>query len=401
MDEDDGAGHDARLRFCPMPFLASHVASVPPSGIRRIFELADQLDDVVWLVIGEPDVPVAPHILEAGSTAWQADDTDYTANGGIPELRKAIQTKLRDRNGIDVAIEQIWATIGATQALHVAMSMTLGPGDQVLIPDPGYTTFAMSARMLHAEPVPYELLAANSFLPDLHQLETLVTDRTKLLIVNSPSNPLGAVFPEEVLKTLLDFAARHDLWVISDEVYEAFTYGVPHVSLAALDDHDRVFSVYSVSKTYALTGARIGYLVTPPGFAPVMRVYQEATISCVNTPAQRASVAAIEGDQDHVEAAAEHYRSNLDAAAAFLEERGFRYLPPTGAFYLWIDMSHVSDGDVAAWAESFLLTERIAVAPGSAFGRTGEGWIRVCAAASRENLLEGLRRLPVPSAPDR
>ena len=397
MDEDDGAGHHARLRFCPMPFLAAHVASVPPSGIRRIFELADQLDDVIWLAIGEPDVPVAPHILEAGSAAWEADDTDYTANGGIPELRRAIQAKLHDRNGIDVAIEQIWATIGATQALHVAMSMTLGPGDQVLIPDPGYTTFAMSARKLHAEPVPYALLASNSFLPDLDELEKLVTDRTRLLVVNSPSNPLGAVFPAEVLGALLEFAARHDLWIISDEVYEAFTYGVPHASLAALDEDDRVFSVFSLSKTYALTGARIGYLVTPPGFAPVMRIFQEATVSCVNTPAQRAAVAALDGDQAHVEAAARHYRGNLDAAAAFLDDRGIRYLTPTGAFYLWIDMSHVSDGDVAAWAESFLLRERVAVAPGSAFGRSGEGWIRVCAAASRENLLEGLGRLPVPA----
>ncbi|BDZ46623.1 pyridoxal phosphate-dependent aminotransferase [Naasia aerilata] len=380
-----------------MPLLAPHVASVPASGIRRIHEIAVQLPDVISLAIGEPDVPVAAHVLAEGSAAWLADDTDYTANGGIRELREAIQDKLRDRNGIDADLEQIWATNGATQALHLAMSLTLGPGDEILLPDPGYTTFAMSARMLHAQPVPYALRAPAGFLPELDELERLVTDRTRVLVVNSPSNPLGAVFPPEVLAELLDFAARHDLWVISDEVYEAFTYGAPHTSLAALDRDSRVFSAFSVSKTYAMTGARVGYLVTPPGFAAVLRTYQEATISCLNTPAQRAAAAALRGDQSHVEEAATHYRGNLDAATALLDERGLRYLEPTGAFYLWIDVSHATDGDVAAWAERFLLTERVSVAPGSAFGRSGEGWIRVCAAASRADLLEGLRRLPVPA----
>jgi aspartate/methionine/tyrosine aminotransferase len=386
----------ARLRWRAMPLLASHVSSVPASGIRRIHELAVQLPDVISLAIGEPDVPVAPHVLEAGSAAWLADDTDYSSNGGIPALREAVREKLRDRNGIDVDLERIWVTNGATQALHLAMSLTLGPGDEILVPDPGYTTFPMSARMLHAEPVPYPLRASAGFLPDLDELEKLVGGKTRVLIVNSPSNPLGAVFPREVLEELLDFAARHDLWVISDEVYEAFTYGIPHTSLAALDSDDRVFSVFSVSKTYALTGARVGYLVTPPGFAPVLRIYQEATVSCINTPAQRAAVAALRGDQAHVEAAAAHYRRNLDAATALLAERGIRYLDPTGAFYLWIDVSHVSEGDVAAWAEHFLLTQRVSIAPGSAFGRSGEGWIRVCVAAARDALLTGLSRLPSP-----
>jgi aspartate/methionine/tyrosine aminotransferase len=387
-----------------MPLLAAQVASVPVSGIRRIHELALQLDEqpggVVKLAVGEPDVAVAPHVLEAGSAAWLADDLDYTGNGGTPELRSAIRRKLRERNAIEVDTEQIWVTSGATQGLNLAMALTLAPGDEVLIPDPGYTTFTMNARMLLAEPVPYPLRAESGFLPDLDALEKLVTDRTRLLIVNSPSNPLGAIFPEAVLRELLDFAARHDLWVLSDEVYEAFSYDTPHVSLASLDHEDRVFSVFSVSKTYALTGARVGYLVTPPGLAVTMRTYMEATVSCVNTPAQRAAVAAIEGEQDHVAAAAQHYRGNLDAATALLRERGIAYLPPTGAFYLWIDMSHASDGDVATWAESFLLRERVSVAPGSAFGRSGEGWIRVCAAASRADLLEGLRRLPSPAHSD-
>jgi aspartate aminotransferase len=167
------------------------------------------------------------------------------------------------------------------------------------------------------------------------------------------------------------------------------------VSIASLDTDDRVFSVFSLSKTYAMTGARIGYLVTPPGLAPIMRTVQEASISCVGMPDQYAAVAAITGDHQHVADSREHYRANLVAACALLDSRGIRYQRPGGAFYLWVDVSHASGGDVAAWAEHFLLHDRVAVAPGSAFGRSGEGWIRVSLAAARSALLEGLGRLPV------
>ncbi len=377
-----------------MPSLAPHIASVPPSGIRRIYEIAVELDDVISLGVGEPDRPVAPHIIEAARDAWARDQTNYTANGGLAELRAAIVQKLARENDVHVDVEQVWVTVGATQALHQAMHILLGAGDEVLVPDPGYTTFTMNARMLQARPVPYTLRPENGFGPDLDELERLVTDRTRLIVVNSPSNPLGSVFDERTLRALLDFARRHDLWVLSDEVYEYFTYGAKHVSLAALDTDDRVFSVFSLSKTYAMTGARVGYLVTPPGLTEVMRTVQEAAISCVARPDQLAAVAAITGDHQHVSASRDHYRGNLEAACEVLDGRGIRYLQPNGAFYLWVDVSHASGGDVAGWAERFLMHQRVAIAPGSAFGRSGEGWIRVCVAATRADLLEGLSRLP-------
>jgi aspartate/methionine/tyrosine aminotransferase len=377
-----------------MPSLAQHILSVPGSGIRRIHEIALRLDDVISLAVGEPDVPVAPHIAAAAKAAWDANHTNYTANGGIAPLREAIVAKLARDNGILVDSEQVWVTIGATQGLHQAMALTLAPDDEVLVPDPGYTTFTMNARMLGAVPVPYPLRPEAGFMPSIAELERVVTDRTRVIIVNSPSNPLGTIFPRELLADLLEFARRNDLWVISDEVYEAFTWAGEHVSIASLDTEDRVFSVFSLSKTYAMTGIRVGYLVTPPGLAATMRTVQEASISCVNTPGQYAAIAAITGDQSHVVDAREHYRGNLDAAASLLDAHGIRYLAPGGAFYLWADMSHVSGGDVAEWAEGFLLSDRVAVAPGNAFGRSGEGWIRVCLAANRELLLEGLSRLP-------
>lgn len=380
-----------------MPSLSPHIASVPPSGIRRIFEIALELDDVISLAVGEPDRPVASHILAAGAQAWRDDLTNYSANGGIPPLRSAIVEKLARENDIHVEAERVWVTLGATQGLFQAMRLLLSAGDEVLVPDPGYTTFTMNARLLEAVPVPYSLRPEHGFAPDLDELERLVTARTRVIIVNSPSNPLGVVFDEHQLRVLLGFARRHDLWVISDEVYEYFTYGAPHVSISSLDSDNRVFSVFSLSKTYAMTGARIGYLVTPPGLAAIMRTVQEASISCVGMPDQYAAVAAITGDHQHVADAREHYRANLDAACVLLEERGIRYQRPGGAFYLWVDVAHASGGDVAAWAEHFLLHDRVAVAPGSAFGRLGEDWIRVSLAADRAVLLEGLGRLPAPS----
>lgn len=384
-----------------MPSLAPRIDTVPASGIRRVFEQAAVLQqdgiDVAMLVIGEPDVPVAPHIGEAARRAWSEDRTDYTPNGGIAPLREAIREKLRRENRIEVDVEQIWMTIGATQALFQAMTLVLSPGDEVLVPDPGYTTFTMNAHIIGATPVPYQLSPAHGFEPDLQALEASITERTRAIVVNSPSNPLGSVFGEQTLRDLLALAKRHDLWVISDEVYEYFTYGTRHVSLASLDEDDRVFTAFSLSKTYAMTGVRVGYLVTPKGLGPVMRTTQEAMISCVAEPDQWAALAAIVGDHSAVQDAREHYRANLGIAKEVLDAAGIRYLDPRGAFYLWVDVSHVSQGDVAEWALGFLHRERVAVAPGSAFGRTGEGWIRVCLAATPADLRRGLGALPAPA----
>src|SRR3954468_4908213 len=218
-----------------MPSIAAHIPSVPASGIRRIYEIAAELDDVISLGVGEPDVPIALHIAAAATAAWDRDDTNYNPNGGILPLRRAIVEKLAAENGITAEVEQVWVTMGATQAVHLAMQLLLAAGDEVLIPDPGYTIFAMNARMLDAHPVPYSLTPERGFLPSIDELEALVTPRTRMLIVNSPSNPLGAVFPREVLVELLGFARRHDLWILSDEVYERFVWGESHISIAAIE----------------------------------------------------------------------------------------------------------------------------------------------------------------------
>ena len=379
-----------------MPEIAQSIRSIPASGIRRIFELAAELDDVIALSVGEPEVPVAGHILDAGAQAWTNDVTNYTPNSGLTALRSAIVEKIARDNGYVVDRDQVHVTAGGAQALHMAMTFTLDPGDEILIPDPGYATFAMTPRLMGATPVPYTLHADQGFTPTVLDLERLITPRSRVLLINSPSNPLGVVFDRQTVEALVDFAKRHDLWIISDEVYEYLTFTPGFTSVAALDHDDRVFTVYSLSKTYALTGARVGYLVTPHGYSERFRAAQESIVSCVNAPAQVAALAALEGDGSDVATARAHYADNLAAARAVLDEAGLRYFSPAGAFYLWIDVSHASGTDVAAWAEHFLLTERVAVAPGTAFGAAGEGWVRVCFAGRREPLLEGLRRFPSP-----
>lgn len=368
---------------------------LPSSGIRDLYEHALRLPGVTVLAIGEPDVPISPHVAAAAKAAWDRDDTDYAANAGILPLREAFVERFAADHGTRFPVERVWVTVGGTQAVSLALGLVLADGDEVLIPDPGYAIFDMAPRMLGAVPVRYPLRPEAGFLPEVGRLDALVTPRTRAIILNSPSNPLGTVLDEARARALLDFARRHDLWVISDEVYSELSWAGGHVSLTALDEDARVLGVFSLSKTYSFTGVRIGFLVAPESLAVSIGAMQEATVSCVAVPDQWAAVAALTGDQADVAAAREHYRSNLAAATALLRERGIGFREPDGAFYLWVDLRHAGP-DIDAWAHRFLEEERVAVAPGSAFGPSGEGWIRLCAAVAREDLLHGIRALPAP-----
>ncbi len=377
-----------------MPELAAHVRSLPASGIRRITELAWAQPDALILSVGEPDLPTPPHILRAAQDALARDDTRYTPNGGIAPLRTAIADHLDPAHPAAGDPARVWVTAGGAQALHLALSLTVGAGDEVLVPDPGYPPFVMATHLVQATAVPYALRAEDGFLPDPAVIEAAITPRTRVLLVNSPSNPLGTALPAALLAELMDVARRHDLWVLSDECYEAFTYDVPHVPAGRFDTDDRVLTLVTFSKTYAMTGLRVGALVVPASFLPVMASAQESIVSCVNTPAQYAALAALTGPQDAVADAARTYRAHRDLATAILDRKGIVTLPAAGGIYLWADVSHVSGGDVAAWTEEFLRTRGVALAPGSAFGAAGEGWVRISLTASSADLAAALERVP-------
>ncbi|UVJ40905.1 pyridoxal phosphate-dependent aminotransferase [Arthrobacter sp. CJ23] len=381
-----------------MPELAAHVCDVPVNQIREITEAAWATPGALVLSIGEPGFALPRHVLEAGMACLDRDETNYTPNAGIPALREAFAARFREHNGVDIGAERVYVVDGAQQGLHFAMSLLLTPGDEILIPNPGYPTFAMTSRLLHAVPVEYPLYPEHDFQPRIADIEALITPRTRVLMLNSPSNPLGAVIGEDLTRQLVELAVHHDLWIISDECYEAFTFDVPHVSPARFDSDapgkTRVFTSVTLSKTYGLTGLRIGALICPPGLEQKMNNVMEAIVSCVASPSQYAALAALTGPQDYVEAAREHYRGNRDAASAVLAAKGIRYLDAQGAFYLWADMSHVSGGNVRAWVRRFLAEAGVSFAPGTAFGSIGEGWIRIALCGGQEELLDGVGRLP-------
>jgi aspartate aminotransferase len=367
---------------------------MPRSGIRRIMDLAWSLGQpVIGLHVGEPSFPTPDHVRKAAADALDRGETRYVPNPGITPLRNAISDKVARHNRIAASPDQVIVTAGGVQALHVALSATVRSGDEVLIPDPGWPNFAMAVQLLQATPVRYRLRPENSFLPDVAGLDRLVTARTRAIMVNSPSNPLGAVVDADLAARLCRLADAHDLWLISDECYDAITFDVPHVSPAVYDRQHRVISCFSFSKTYAMTGLRVGYLVAPEEVAATAAKMQEPLISCVNAPAQYAALAALEGPQDVVDVMRRTYQRRRDAAAQVLRDSGTGFLMPDGAFYLWIDVNDRCHGDVEEWALGLLRERGVAVAPGTAFGPAGQGWVRVSLATRSDDLLEGLRRL--------
>ncbi|WP_024820335.1 pyridoxal phosphate-dependent aminotransferase [Arthrobacter sp. 31Y] len=381
-----------------MPELAAHVRDVPVNQIREITEAAWSTPGAIVLSIGEPGFALPRHILDAGIACLARDETNYTPNAGIPALREAFAARFREQQSLAIGAERVYVVDGAQQGLHFAMSLLLSPGDEILIPNPGYPTFAMTSRLLHAVPVQYPLYPKNDFQPHIEDIEALITARTRVIVLNSPSNPLGAVISEKATRELVELAVRHDLWIISDECYEAFTFDVPHVSPARFDSEvpgeARVFTSLTLSKTYGLTGLRIGALICPPGLEQKMNNVMESIVSCVASPSQYAALAALSGPQDYVSQARDHYRSNRDAASALLAEKGIPFLGAQGAFYLWADVSHVSGGDVRTWVRKFLAESGVSFAPGTAFGSIGEGWIRIALCGGQQDLLDGVSRLP-------
>ncbi|NHI19726.1 aminotransferase class I/II-fold pyridoxal phosphate-dependent enzyme [Phycicoccus endophyticus] len=364
---------------------------MPRSGIRRVMDAAWASGrPFIGMHVGEPDFDPPAHVAAAGAQAYLDGDTHYVPNGGIPELTRALVEKLRTANGIEVAPEQVVVSAGGAQALHLALSMTLAAGEEVLVPDPGWPNYRMAVGLLQGVPVGYPLRPEQGFVPVVADLEALLTPRTRVLVVNSPSNPLGTVIPGPRLEELVRFAERHDLWLLSDECYDALTYGVAHVSPATFDRTGCVLSAFSFSKTYAMTGVRVGYLVCPASVAPVAAKLQEPMVACVNAPAQRAALAALTGPQERVHEMRGTYDARRRLALDLLEQAGIPHVVPHGAFYLWADVSARAGGDVESWAVRLLEQERVAVAPGTAFGAGGEGWVRLSLATSTDDIREGI-----------
>jgi aspartate aminotransferase len=375
-----------------VPRPSATVESMPRSGIREIMDLAWATPGVIHLEVGEPNFATPPHVIEAADRAAREGYTKYTPNAGLPQLREALAEKLRSRNRIAIDPDQVVVTHGAVGALFTSLLALLEPGDGILLPDPGWPNYRMMAELVRADARYYPLTPEGAYLPQLTDLERLLGPHTRVLLLNTPSNPLGAIIPEAQMRALLAFAADHDLWVISDECYDEIVFDGSFVSAGALAEDERVVAAFSFSKTYAMTGWRVGYAAVPKPLAADLTKLQEPVISNVNAPAQMAALAAVTGPQQMVREMTAQYRTRRDQVLDALTPTELRAFPPSGAFYLWIDVTACSSSSME-FARTLIREDRVSLVPGTAFGPSGEGAVRLSLATSSELLLEGARRM--------
>jgi aminotransferase len=369
--------------------------AVPASLIRRMFDLAQGVPGAISLAVGEPDFPTPPHIVEAGQAALRDGWTRYSPNAGYRELREAITRKLGAVNGLAVDPDRVFVTVGAMEALMLTFLTALDPGDEVLVPDPCYCNYISQLTLAGAVPVFVPTGPERGYLPAAEAVAAAITPRTRAILLNSPANPTGAVYPRDLLHAIAELALRHDLWLFSDEAYEALVYGdIRHVSPGAFPGlADRTVSIYSFSKEYAMTGWRVGYLTGPAALLRTMATVQEQVASCVNAAAQRAALAALTGPRDGVEAMRRAYERRRDFVVARLRRiPGVRCPRPDGAFYVFPDVRAVT-GDTRTLAERLLFDHKVVVSPGEAFGPRSAGFLRLSYASSDADLAEGLDRL--------
>ncbi len=367
-------------------------AEAAHSGIRAMAARAAAIPGAIRLDVGQPDFPTPPAIAEAGRRAIADGATGYTPTAGEADLVAAIQEKLVRVNGYAVPPESITCAAGGVGAIAAAFAAILEPGDEVLLPDPGWPNYTMMLPWTHARGVRYPCPADDGFLPDPDRVAALIGPRTRLLVVNSPNNPTGVVYPRSLLTALGELAARRGIWLLSDECYDEIIFRGRPQSPAAWLGTERVVSVYTFSKTYAMTGWRLGYATGPARLVDTMVKVLESNSSCTSSIAQRAARAALLGAQDVVAEMVAAYRRRRDLAVRLLTDAGLCLAVPEGAFYIMAGVGPWGD-DSPGFADALLRELEVSVVPGTAFGAVAPAAVRVSLASSDQDLEEGLRRL--------
>jgi len=372
---------------------ADRLTRVEPSATLAISNLATELEeqgeDVVDLSVGEPDFPTPENIVEAGKDALDAGHTGYASSNGITPLREAIAAKLGEQGLTQYAAENVIVTPGAKQALYETFQALIDDGDEVALLDPAWVSYEAMVKMADGELTRTDLSGYDFQLePALDDLAENVSDDTELLVVNSPSNPSGAVFSDAALEGVRDLAVEHDITVISDEIYEEVTYGVEPTSLGTLEGMaERTVTINGFSKAYSMTGWRLGYLAAPRELIDQAGKLQSHSVSCATNFVQHAGLEALENTDDDVDEMVEAFEERRDMLVELLGEHGVDVAVPDGAFYMMVPV----DEDDQEWCEGALTDVQVATTPGSAFGTPG--YARVSYAASEERLREGVERL--------
>ncbi len=368
--------------------------NLPPSGIRRFFDLVAATKGVISLGVGEPDFTTPDRIRDVAIKAIRDGRTSYTSNLGMPECREAVSAYLQRLYGIayDPGVE-ILITVGVSEAMDLAMRTLLDPGDEVLVPEPAFVSYKPMATLAGGTPVAVDLRAENDFRISVADLEAAVTPRTKALLLSYPSNPTGAVMSRADLQAVADFATRHDIWVISDEIYDRLTYiGEPTCFATLPGMRERTITLNGFSKAFAMTGWRLGYACGPAHVIDAMNRIHQYGMMCAPTLSQIAGIEALNHADEDVAAMVASYNQRRKVIVAGFRAIGLDCFEPGGAFYAFPSIRRTGL-DSETFAERLLQEEQVAVVPGNAFGASGEGHIRCCYAVSMENIEESLSRM--------
>lgn len=374
---------------------ANNVKEMKPSGIRKFFDIAAQVKGVLSLSIGEPDFAAPDKILQAMTQSLQRKETSYTANAGILELRQEVSRYVAKHYGLTYAPEdEILITVGVSEGLAMALLAYTEPGDEVIIPDPAYVAYPASVELAGGKPVFVPTYPEDDFKLTVAALERVVTPKTKILVIGYPNNPTGTVMTKDELLSIAEFAKKHDLIVMTDEIYCELMYGdAKFTSFATLPDmRERTIVFNGFSKAWAMTGMRLGYVCAPrDGLAPILKLHQYA-IMCANTQAQVGGITALRECDAEVEEMRQEYDRRRTVIYRGLKEMGLPVFEPKGAFYIFPDI-RATGMTSAEFCEKLVQEEKVAVVPGSAFGENGEGFVRISYAASMETIEEALRRM--------
>lgn len=373
---------------------ASNIKAVPFSGIRKFFDLASTMKDVISLGVGEPDYSAPDKVIDACIESLKRKETSYTSNWGLLELREEIAKLFHNRYHVDYdPKDEIMVTVGVSEAIGIIMTTLLNPGDEVLILDPAYLAYPACVSIAGGKPVLVPTYEKDEFKLTVEELEKKVTPRTKAILIGYPNNPTGTVMDRDSLMKLAAFAEKHDLIVISDEIYCDLTYEGTHTCFASLPGmRERTLTMNGFSKSYAMTGLRIGYVCGPrEALEEIYKVHQYE-ILCASTTSQYGAIAALRYCDDDVKAMYNEYTARREMVYDGLVKMGLPVFKPKGAFYIFPDISSTGMDD-EEFADRLLTEAKVGVVPGTCFGPQGRNHVRISYAASRENLAEALKRM--------
>jgi aminotransferase len=375
-------------------YISEVVREIPPSGIRKFFDLVTQTEGVISLGVGEPDFVTPWHIREACFYSLEKGYTMYTSNLGLPELREEIASYEKRKIGVSYSpADEILVTVGVSEAVDLALRALIEPGDEVLVPEPSYVSYAPGTKLVYGKPVPLLTYDADEYRlrPDI--LRNAITPHSKVLILPFPNNPTGGIMKAEDLQALVDIIIKNDLIVLSDEIYAELTYEGEHVSIASFPGmRDRTIVFNGFSKAFAMTGWRIGYACGHPDIINAMNKVHQYTIMCAPIMAQKAAIEALRHGEGEMRKMVENYNYRRKLMLNGFRQVGLSCFEPRGAFYCFpsIKISGMNSED---FCEKLLKEEKVAVVPGNAFGNCGEGYIRCCYAASVANIEEAIERM--------